>query len=84
MDKVFFTDEDGNQEVFYCLEQTILAGMTYLLVTDREEGDADCWILKDVSGKDDPEAQYCFIEDDDELAAVSAVFAELLEDIDLR
>lgn len=84
MDKVFFTDENGNQEVFYCIEQTRLAGKTYLLVTDREEGDADCWILKDISKDEDPQAQYCFVEDDDELEAVSAVFGELLEDIDLR
>jgi hypothetical protein len=41
--------------------------------------------LKDLSEDGDPDAKYAFVEDDDELEAVSKVFAELLEgDVDLE
>ena len=32
---------------FFVLEQTRIAGVDYILVTDSEEDDAECWILKD-------------------------------------
>ena len=81
---VRFIDEDGKETVFYCVEQTQLAGHTYLLVTDRAEGDADCWVLKDISATSDEEARYEILEEGDELKAVADVFALLLEDVDLE
>ena len=68
---------------FYVIEQTRLQGVTYLLVTAREEGDSDAWILKDLSSEGDDEALYETVEDDNELEAVSAVFARMLDDIEL-
>ena len=85
MEKIKFTFDDTNEtEEFYVLEQTKIGGETYILVTDSEEDDAVCPILKDTSSEEDSEALYEIVEDDDELMAVSKVFEELLEDVDIR
>ena len=85
MEKIKFTFDDTNEtEEFYVLEQTKISGETYILVTDSEEEDAVCLILKDTSSDEDKEAVYEIVEDDDELMAVSKVFEELLEDVDIR
>ncbi len=68
---------------FYVVEQTRIQGTAYLLVTDREDGDADAWILRDLSADGDEEAVYEVVEDEDQLEAISAVFAQMLDDIDL-
>lgn len=74
---------DGEEEVeFYVVEQTTLGGITYILVTEEETGDADAFILKDLSGEDDAEAVYEMVTDDAEMDAVSTVFASLLEDVE--
>ena len=69
---------------FYVLEQTVLGGNQYLLVTDAQEGDGDALILKEIlaeSGQE--ESVYEIVSDDTELSAVAAVFESLLEDIEL-
>ena len=83
MEKIIFTFEDTNEEVeFFVLEQTKVNGNSYILVTDSEEDDAECLILKDTSAAEDLESLYEIVEDDVELSAVLKVFEELLEDID--
>ena len=82
MEKIIF-EADGETAEFYVLEQTILGGVPYLLVTPDAEGDSEALILKDLSGTEDLEAVYEIVDDDTELQAVAAVFSELLEDIDL-
>ena len=85
MEKIIFTlNETGETVEFYVLEQTKMSGMTYILVTDSQEDDAECLILKDISSESDAESIYEIIEDDVELNAVSKVFEELLEDIDIE
>lgn len=84
MEKIGFTFEDTNEtEEFYVLEQTRINGSVYILVADSEEDDAMCLILKDVAADDEPDSIYEIVEDDTELAAVSKVFEELLEDVDI-
>lgn len=83
MEKVKFLSE-GVEEEFYVLEQTKVSGTSYILVADSEEGDAECLILKDVSETEDTESIYEIVEDDTELAAVSKVFEELLEDVEIE
>ena len=79
MEKIKFTFGDGSGETeFFVLEQTRIAGVDYILVTDSEEDEADCWILKDLSGDGEEEAVYEMVEDDSELMAVSKVFQEML------
>ena len=86
--KIIFTDENGEQDIFYVVEETKLGNVNYLLVTDspEEEGEseADAFILKDISRPEDEEAIYEFVEDDRELKAIADIFAELLEDTDLE
>lgn len=85
MEKIIFTFEDTNEEVeFFVLEQTKVNGNSYILVTDSEEDDAECLILKDTSAAEDKDSLYEIVEDDVELSAVLKVFKELLEDIDIE
>lgn len=85
MEKIKFMFEDTEDEVaFFVLEQTRISGVSYILVTDSEEDDAQCMILKDTSADEDCESVYEVVEDDVELRAVSKVFEELLEDIDIE
>ena len=84
MEKIRIVSEEMQEIEFFVLEQTKVNGISYILVTDSEEGDAECWIMKDVSAEDSIESIYDFVEDDDELYAVSKVFEELLEDIDIE
>jgi len=58
-------------------------GSVDILVTDVEEGDGDALILKDMSQDGEEESIYDVVSDDEELEAVSGVFADMLEDVDL-
>ena len=84
MEKITFTFEDTNETVvFFVLEQTKLNGATYLLVADNESDDAECLILKETESGNEQDNLYDIVEDDNELTAVSKVFEELLEDVDI-
>ena len=85
MEKIKFTFEDTKEEVdFFVLEQTKVNGSNYILVTDSEEDEAECLILKDTSAAEDVESLYEIVEDDVEISAVLKVFEELLEDVDIE
>ena len=85
MEKVkFMSAGEERAEEFYVLEQTMIGGISYLLVTDKEEGDGEAWILKDLSKDGETEALYEMVEDEVELEAVGRIFAEMLEDVDLE
>lgn len=84
MEKIKFQSEGMDSAEFFVLEQTRVNGTSYILVTDSEEDDAECLILKDRSEAEDTESIYEIVEDDTELAAVSKVFEELLEDIEIE
>ena len=80
MEKIAFETDDGQQTWFYVLEQAKLSGNTYILVTDTEEGDADAFILKEVTGNNKKETLYEEVTDENEISALSALFGNLLED----
>ncbi len=85
MEKVKFVFGDTNEETeFFVLEQTRINGNSYILVTDSDEEEAECLILKDTSRAEDRESVYEIVEDDVELSAVLKVFEELLEDVDIE
>ena len=85
MEKIVFTFEDTNEEVeFYVLEQTKINGQNYILVTDSEEDEAECLILKDRSEAADTESLYEIVEEETELISIMKVFEELLEDVDIE
>ncbi len=81
---ITMTADSGESVDFYVLEETRINARGYLLVTDAPEGeDGECYILKDVSGPQDAEAVYEFVEDDRELDGLMGVFEELLSDADV-
>ena len=83
MEKIEFQMENGEAPVqFFVLEQTLIAGVSYLLVSDSEEDDAEALILKDLSPPEDEESIYEIVDDDEELDAVAAVFANMLDDVE--
>lgn len=85
-EKLKFTLSDTNEELeFYIVEQTRVSGVNYILVTESEDDEeAVAYILKDVSAETDEESIYEMVEDDKELEALSRVFAELLDDVDIE
>ncbi len=84
MEKITFVPDGGEAVDFYVLEQTTIGGVNYILVTDAEEDEeGEAYILKDMSDSDAEERVYGMVEDDTEFDAVSAVFENILEDIDL-
>ena len=87
MEKLTFVTEDQESVDFYIIEETRVNGINYLLVTeseDEEDEEAEAYILKATSKAEDTEAVYEFVESEEELDAVSRIFAELLEDMDLE
>ena len=84
-DCITMVTEDGDEVVFSVLEETRIHGKDYLLVTDApEDEDGECYILKDVSGEQEPDAVYEFVEDDRELDSVMGIFEALLSDADVE
>ena len=49
MEKIKFQSPDGTVEEFYIEEQTMIGGVSYLLVSDSLDEEAVAYILKDVS-----------------------------------
>lgn len=85
MEKIKFMSEEIQEEIdFFVLEQTKVNGVSYILVTDSEDDEAECLILKDTSDEASADSVYEIVDEDVELTAVSKVFEELLEDVDIE
>lgn len=86
-EKIVFNTEDGDEE-FYIIEQTMLGGVNYILVTDDLDGeDGDFLILKEIGTEkemDDEFVSYDFVEDESELKSLISIFNELVDDFDLE
>ena len=82
MEKSVFYPEGEEAVELYVLEQTMIAGKTYILVTDTEEGDGEAFILRDVSKPEDTEGVYVEVTEDTEFSAVAEVFEKMLEDVE--
>lgn len=84
-EKIIFTTQDNEEIEFYVLEQTRINGRNYLLIadSDEEDGEANALILKEKDSEED-ETVYDVVEDDEELDAVSKVFEQMLDDIDIE
>jgi len=81
---IILTSEDGEEIEFYVIEETRIAGINYLLVSDAKTEDGDAYILKDTSDSEDSDALYEMVEDDEELSYLSKIFNELLGDEDIE
>ena len=75
--------ENQEELELYLLEQTCINGTTYLLAAEEEEEDSVAYILKEVQTEDE-DVIYAMVEDDVELNAISKVFAEMLDDVDIE
>jgi len=80
--KIIVIGDDGSELSFYVLEQTKFLENNYLLVTEELDSD-EVFLLKEQETQAD-ETVYVFVEDEVELCAVSELFGELLEDIDIK
>ena len=84
MEKIIFTDPKNQEDLeLYLLEQTCINGTTYLLAAEEEEEDSVAYILKEVQTENE-DVIYAMVEDDVELNAISKVFAEILDDVDIE
>lgn len=84
MEKIIFTDPENQEDLeLYLLEQTCINGTTYLLAAEEEEEDSVAYILKEVQTENE-DVIYAMVEDDVELNAISKVFAEILDDVDIE
>ena len=83
--KIKMTAGKGAPVGFFVLEETRIGGTDYLLVTDEmDDEDGECYILKDLSGAEDDQAVYEFVENDEELDYLYRIFSELLNDADVE
>ena len=83
MEKLTFKGDNDEIELFV-LETTRLGGVDYVLASDREVGDGECYILKDVSDPGSSESIYEPVSDEHELDYLAGIFAELVEDVDIE
>lgn len=82
VEKIILNPDNEDRIEFFVLEQTTVAGVDYLLVTDSEEGDGEALILKDKSKKEDTEAVYEIVSETQELKALADIFENLLDDVE--
>lgn len=74
---------DGEEIELFIVEQTMLGGVNYYLCTESEEDEAEAYILKEVGNEGDS-LMFEFVDDENILRSVGAVFEELLEDVEIR
>ncbi len=78
---IVLNGDDGDIQV-EVIDQTVIDGVTYLLVADvvaDDEEEGDCYILKDVSSADDTEASYEVVPND-EADGIFDTFEKMLKD----
>ena len=75
---------DGEEEEYYVLDSTRLAGRSFLLVTNAEGGDGECYIMEDMSAPTDPESSYEMVEDEELLDHLASIFGEQSDDFDIE
>lgn len=86
LEKIVFHIPETEEEIeFSIVEETKFNGKQYLLVTeDLENEEAEAYLLKDISEESDTESIYVMVEDDREREAVTGIFSELLEEIEIE
>lgn len=78
---IVLNGDDGDIQV-EVIDQTVIDGVTYLLVADvvtDDEEEGDCYILKDVSSADAVEASYEVVPND-EADGIFDTFEKMLKD----
>jgi hypothetical protein len=83
MDKVVFTGEFGESMELYVLETTRLQGIDYYLASDVEQGDGNCYILKELPSRDGGDPLYEIVSDEGLLDYLASIFGEQMDDADI-
>ena len=83
MEKIILHGDSEDLELFV-LDSTRLAGKEYLLVTDVEDGDGDCYILEELTAEGAAEAVYRIVDDEALLDNLAGIFGEQMEDVDIE
>ena len=86
MERLSFIPEGETEAVeFLILEETTLAGVHYLLVTDEDpdsdEAEGSAYVLKDTAPADAAESVYEMVEDEQVLDALFPLFRDALDDM---
>ena len=81
---IHFVTEDGENIDFTIIDETKLNGVSYILVTDSfEDENGECYIMKDISSSEAKDAEYIFVEDEEELNSVFEIFEKMMNDDDI-
>lgn len=84
-EKIVFRTNTEEEVEFYVVEQTRINDVNYILVTDSMDDEAEAWILKETANEEEAsDVIYSEVEDEMELEAISRVFSEILDDIDIE
>ena len=76
-EQMVFTNDLGEEEVFYVQAATVLGGVHYILVTETEDLAGDAYIMKQ-SEETEEEITFDMVDDEGELDALADVFEELI------
>ena len=76
-EQMVFTNDLGEEEVFYVQAATVLGGVHYILVTETEDLAGDAYIMKQPEETEE-EITFDMVDDEDELDALADVFEELI------
>ncbi|MBR2753240.1 MAG: DUF1292 domain-containing protein [Lachnospiraceae bacterium] len=76
-EQMVFTNDLGEEEVFYVQAVTVLGGVNYILVTETEDLAGDAYILKQ-SEEAGEEIIFDMVDDEEELDAQADNFEELI------
>lgn len=79
-EKISFVTEDNETVELYVVEETKVNGINYLLVTESQDEESECYIFKDTSAAGEAESCYVEVENESELDAVAKIFMELLDE----
>ncbi len=82
-DQIAFITEDGETIKLFVIEQTMLSGVNYLLVAESQAEEAEAFIMRELEDRDG-QCTYEFVEDNRELDALSKIFMELLDDVEIE
>jgi uncharacterized protein YrzB (UPF0473 family) len=81
MEMITFTDDNGEEVNLYVFEETKVAGVNYLLVSESMDTDAEMYIFKEVfTSEDGEELSYEPVEEDSELEYIGKIFEEMMNE----
>ena len=85
MEKVQFMPEGEEKALdFFVMDEAMLGGKQYLLVTDSPDGDGEALILRADPDENGTEVTYEIVEDDREQTAILLLMKDSLEELGIE